>query len=59
MPLAGHASRTIEGATTSFLSFPERGLVVAVMANRSFGDPRSIALDVAQAFAEQRRTHGQ
>ena len=50
-PLAGHASRTIEGASTSFLTFPELGLVVAVMANRSFADPRSIALDIAQTFA--------
>lgn len=46
----GHASRTIEGASTSFLTFPERGLVVAVMANISFADPKSIALDIAQAF---------
>ena len=49
--LAGHASRTIEGASTSFLTFPERGLVVAVMANISFANTRSIALDIAQAFA--------
>ncbi len=49
--LASHASRTIEGASTSFLTFPERGLVVAVMANMSFADMRSIALGVAQAFA--------
>jgi serine beta-lactamase-like protein LACTB len=57
-PLAGHASRTIEGASTSFLTFPERGLIVAVMANRSFGDPRSIALDIAQAFAVSSGGHG-
>ena len=57
-PLAGHASRTIEGASTSFLTFPERGLIVAVTANRSFGDPRSIALDIAQAFAASSGGHG-
>lgn len=50
-PVAGHASRTIEGASTSFLTFPERGLVVAVTANISFADTKSIALAVAQAFA--------
>ena len=50
-PMAGHASRTIEGASTSFLTFPERGLVVAVLANMSFADPKSIALGIAQAFA--------
>ena len=49
--LAGHASRTIEGASTSFLTFPERGLVVVVMANISFADPKSIALGIAHAFA--------
>jgi CubicO group peptidase (beta-lactamase class C family) len=50
-PLASHASRTIEGASTSFLTFPERGLVVVVMANVSFADPKSIAVGIAQAFA--------
>lgn len=49
--VAGHASRTIEGASTSFLTFPERGLVVAVTANISFADPKSIAVAVAQVFA--------
>ena len=51
--LVGHASRTIEGASTSFLAFPERGIVVAVAANISFANPRSIALGIAQVFAEQ------
>jgi CubicO group peptidase (beta-lactamase class C family) len=51
-PLIGHASRTIEGASTSFLTFPEHGLVVVVMANISFADPKSIALAFAQVFAE-------
>ena len=50
-PTVGHSSRTIEGASTSFVTFPERGLVVAVMMNISFADPRSIALAVAEIFA--------
>jgi len=49
--MASHASRTIEGASTSFLTFPDRGLVVAVTSNISFADMRSIALAVAEAFA--------
>ncbi|HXT68122.1 MAG TPA: serine hydrolase domain-containing protein [Vicinamibacterales bacterium] len=53
--LAGHASRTIEGASTSFMIFPERGIVVAVTANLSFSRMRAIALEVAQAFAEQEK----
>lgn len=51
-PAVGHSSRTMEGASTSFLTFPERGLVVVVMSNMSFADPRSIALGVANIFAE-------
>jgi CubicO group peptidase (beta-lactamase class C family) len=51
--LVGHASRTIEGASTSFLTFPDRGIVVAVIANRSFADMRSVALGIAQIFAKQ------
>ena len=53
--LVSHASRTIEGASTSFLTFPERGLVVAVMANISFADTKSIALGIAEGFAIQRQ----
>lgn len=49
--VAGHASRTMEGASTSFLTFPERGLVVAVSSNVAFANMRSIALAVAEAFA--------
>lgn len=54
--MAGHGSReNFMGATTSLMTFPERGLVVAVMANISFADTKSIALDIAQAFADQGR----
>lgn len=55
-PVAGHASRTIEGASTSFLTFPERGLVIAVTANISFANPKSIALAVAQIFDQVAHT---
>jgi CubicO group peptidase (beta-lactamase class C family) len=51
--VAGHASRTMEGASTSFLTFPERGLVVVVMANHSFADMKSIALAIAEIFAQE------
>ena len=60
-PLAGHPTRMAGhgskegfiGATTSLMTFPDRGLVVAVMANISFADTKSIALSIAQVFAEQ------
>jgi serine beta-lactamase-like protein LACTB, mitochondrial len=52
--MAGHGSKEdFIGATTYLMTFPERGLVVAVMANISFADTKSIALNIAQAFAKQ------
>ena len=52
--LASHASRTLLGGSTSFMTFPERGLVVAVTSNTSFANTRHIALGIAEAFAEHR-----
>ena len=54
--LASHASRSLLGGSTSFLTFPERGIVVAVTSNTSYAGTRSIALNIAQAFAEQGRS---
>ena len=52
--VVGHASRTMLGGSASFLTFPERGLVVAVMSNISKADLRSIGLRIADAFAQHR-----
>jgi serine beta-lactamase-like protein LACTB, mitochondrial len=50
--MAGHGSREgFLGGSTFLMTLPERGLVVAVMANISFADTRAIALDIAQGFA--------
>jgi len=46
-----HASRSLKGGTTSFMTFPARGLVVAVTANIANAITRDIALNIAQAFA--------
>ena len=55
--MAGHGSKEeFIGGTTYLMTFPERGLVVAVMANISFADTKSIALNIAQAFADQGRS---
>jgi CubicO group peptidase (beta-lactamase class C family) len=54
--VVGHSSRTIEGASTSFVIFPERDLVVAALGNMSFGDMRSVALGVARVFAQATRS---
>ena len=53
--VAGHASRTLLGGSASFLTFPERGLVVAVTSNTSKADLKAIALSIAQAFAADRK----
>jgi serine beta-lactamase-like protein LACTB, mitochondrial len=49
----GHASLTLLGGSTSFLIFPERGIVVAVMSNTSRAGTRSIASRIAEAFARR------
>jgi hypothetical protein len=35
------------------MTFPERGIVVAVMSNTAFADTRSIAVKIAGVFAAQ------
>jgi serine beta-lactamase-like protein LACTB len=49
-----HASRSLKGGTTSFMTFPARGMVVAVTANIANAITRDIALAIAQAFADGR-----
>jgi serine beta-lactamase-like protein LACTB, mitochondrial len=54
--MAGHDTKPdFIGGTTSLMTFPERGIVVAVTSNTSFADTKSLALSIAQAFAEQSR----
>ena len=50
-----HASRSLTGGTTSFMTFPTRGIVVAVTANIANAITRDIALSIAQAFADNER----
>jgi CubicO group peptidase (beta-lactamase class C family) len=54
--MAGHGSQEeFIGGTTYLMTFPERGIVVAVMSNISCADTKSIALNIATTFAEQAR----
>jgi serine beta-lactamase-like protein LACTB len=54
--MAGHGSKGgFSGGTTSLMTFPARGIVVAVMSNISFADTKSIALNIAQAFSPSLR----
>lgn len=52
--LASNASRTLLGGSAQFMTFPERGIVVAVTTNISKADTRSIALNIAEAFAARK-----
>jgi len=55
--MAGHGTKPdFIGGTTSLITFPERGIVVAVTSNTSFADTKSLALSIAQAFAEQAKS---
>ena len=56
--LAGEPARLVRqddrrsvGGSTTFLTFPDRGLVVAVASNITFADTSSLALRIAEAFA--------
>jgi CubicO group peptidase (beta-lactamase class C family) len=50
--MAGHGTKSdFIGGTSYLMTFPERGIVVAVMTNTSFADTKSIALQLAEAFA--------
>jgi len=55
---AGHNGHFWVEEVASLLTFPERGLAVAVMSNVSFAGTPSVAERVAQVFAEQRRSPG-
>jgi len=39
------------GMIASLITFPEYGLVVAVMSNISYADTHAVALGIAEAFA--------
>ena len=52
-PAVGHDGDLLGGMVASLMTFRERGLVVAVTSNISYADTASLALSVADAFAER------
>jgi CubicO group peptidase (beta-lactamase class C family) len=46
----GHDGDSLGGIVASFMTFRERGLVVAVMSNISYAETPSLALTIAEAF---------
>jgi CubicO group peptidase (beta-lactamase class C family) len=53
---AGHDGTSLGGDVASLMTFPEHGIVVSVTSNISYAETSAVALKIAQAFAEQRRT---
>lgn len=51
--VAGHDGTVLGGTVASLATFPERGIVVAVMSNISYADTFSLAVRIAEAFAAQ------
>jgi len=52
----GHDGELLGGMASSFMTFPEYGIVVSVTSNISYADSFSLAVKIAQAFAEQGRS---
>jgi CubicO group peptidase (beta-lactamase class C family) len=55
---AGHHGELLGGMVSSLLTVPERGIVVALVSNTSYADTLSVAVKIAQAFAEQQGSPG-
>jgi len=54
----GHDGEYFIGGSTSFITLPDRAIVVAVTTNISFADTASLGLKIAQVFAEQGKAAG-
>ena len=52
--MVGHDGEFLMGGSSALMTFPERGLVVAVMTNTSFAKLSPLASKIAEAFAEAR-----
>jgi CubicO group peptidase (beta-lactamase class C family) len=51
----GHDGTSMGGMVASFITFPEHGIVVSVTSNIAYAATESLAVSIAQAFAEQER----
>jgi serine beta-lactamase-like protein LACTB, mitochondrial len=51
--VVGHDGDVLGGMVASLMTFRDRGLVAAVTSNISYADTSSLALSVANAFAER------
>jgi len=53
-PVTGHDGEVLGGMVASLLTFPDRGIVVAVTSNISYADTFAIGLKISEAFAAAR-----
>jgi CubicO group peptidase (beta-lactamase class C family) len=53
--VAGHDGDLLGGMASSFMTFPEHGIVVSVISNTSYADTFSTAVKIAQAFVNEAR----
>jgi serine beta-lactamase-like protein LACTB len=51
----GHDGESLGGMTSSLMTIPEHGIVIAVTSNISYTDTFAVALKIANAFAVERR----
>ena len=51
--VTGHDGDSLGGMVASLMTFPEYGMVIAVTSNISYADTSSLAVKIAEAFAEQ------
>ncbi len=54
--VVGHDGWTLGGTVASLMTFPERGVVVAVTSNISYADTSSLALAIAEGFTEESKS---
>jgi CubicO group peptidase (beta-lactamase class C family) len=51
--VAGHDGEVLGGMAASLVTFPDHGMLVSVISNISYADTFSLAVKIAEAFAEQ------
>lgn len=51
--MLGHNGELLGGMAASLMTFPQQGMAVAVISNISYADTASLAMKIAEAFAEQ------
>ena len=54
--VVGHDGDSLGGQVASLMTFPEHGIVVAVISNISYADTFGVGVKIAQVFAEQGRS---